>query len=152
MYFQYVPTPKTTTVIPYSNFLNISTKDQKLLSPKMVKPSDDHVLLNNECHQQQGHHWSLSRPHNYLLLDTFNLYPHFRHRHDLHEPRALTWKQGNLLGRPRGLQEYHWGLPTHHPWTNDGFCLLVHGWQKAAHDPSPSHGHDHEVSWCQRRW
>jgi hypothetical protein len=31
MFFQNVPTPKTTTVSPYGNFLDISFKDQKLL-------------------------------------------------------------------------------------------------------------------------
>jgi hypothetical protein len=46
MYFQSVPTPKTATVSPYSNFINISTRDQKLLWRKMVKPSYDHILLD----------------------------------------------------------------------------------------------------------
>jgi hypothetical protein len=45
-YFQSVPTPKTTSVSPYGNFLGILTRDQKLLWRKMVKPSDDHVLLD----------------------------------------------------------------------------------------------------------
>jgi hypothetical protein len=46
MYFQSVPTLKTATVSPYGNLLDISTRDQKLLWHKMVKPSDDHVLLD----------------------------------------------------------------------------------------------------------
>jgi hypothetical protein len=46
MYFQSVPTPKTTTVSPYGNFLDISTRDQKLLWREMVKPSNDHVLFD----------------------------------------------------------------------------------------------------------
>jgi hypothetical protein len=46
MYFQSVPTPKTATISPYGNFLDILTMDQKLLWCKMVKPSNDHVLLD----------------------------------------------------------------------------------------------------------
>jgi hypothetical protein len=46
MYFQSIPTPKTATVSPYGNFLDISTRDQKLLWCKMVKPSNNHVFLD----------------------------------------------------------------------------------------------------------
>jgi hypothetical protein len=46
MYFQSVPTPKTTTFSPYGNFLDILTRDQKLLWREMVKPSNYHVLLD----------------------------------------------------------------------------------------------------------
>ena len=46
MLFQSVPTPKTTTVSPRRNFLNILSKDQKSLWCKMVKPSDNRVLLH----------------------------------------------------------------------------------------------------------
>ena len=45
MYFKYVPTPKTTAVSPYGNFLNVSSKEQKLLLRKMVKPDADFVPL-----------------------------------------------------------------------------------------------------------
>jgi hypothetical protein len=46
MYFQSVPTPKTTTASPYGIFLGILTRDWKSLWCKMVEPSDDHVLLD----------------------------------------------------------------------------------------------------------
>jgi len=45
MYFKSVPTPKTTAVSPYGNFLNVSSKEQKLLWRKMVKPDADFVPL-----------------------------------------------------------------------------------------------------------
>jgi hypothetical protein len=38
--------PRTTVTSPYGNFLNINSKDQKTLWRKMVKPSNDHVLLD----------------------------------------------------------------------------------------------------------
>jgi hypothetical protein len=43
MYFKSVPTPKTTAISPYGNFLDISSKEQKLLWREMVKPSADFV-------------------------------------------------------------------------------------------------------------
>jgi hypothetical protein len=46
MFIQSVPTPKSSTVSPYGNFLDISSKDQKALWREMVKPADDHVLLD----------------------------------------------------------------------------------------------------------
>ena len=46
MFFQSVSTPKTTTITPYRNFLNILSTDQKLLWSEMVKDSNDHVLLD----------------------------------------------------------------------------------------------------------
>ena len=45
MYFKSVPTPKTTTVSPYGNLLDVSSKEQKLLWHKMVKPDADFVPL-----------------------------------------------------------------------------------------------------------
>ena len=45
MYFTSVPTPKTTAISPYGNFLDVSSKEQKLLWREMVKPSADFVLL-----------------------------------------------------------------------------------------------------------
>jgi hypothetical protein len=41
-----MPSPKTTDMSPYGNFLEINSKDQKILWRKMVKPSNDHVLLD----------------------------------------------------------------------------------------------------------
>ena len=46
MFIQSVPTPKSSTVSPYGNFLDISSKDQKALWREMVKPADDHVPLD----------------------------------------------------------------------------------------------------------
>jgi hypothetical protein len=46
MFFRTMPSPKTTIMSPYGNFLEINSKDQKTLWRKMVKPSNDHVLLN----------------------------------------------------------------------------------------------------------
>jgi hypothetical protein len=43
MYFKSVPTPKTTAVSPYGNFLGVSSKKQKLLWREMVKPDADFV-------------------------------------------------------------------------------------------------------------
>jgi hypothetical protein len=45
MYFKSVPTPKTTAVSPYGNFLDVSSKEQKLLWCEMVKPDADFVPL-----------------------------------------------------------------------------------------------------------
>ncbi len=41
-----MPSPRTTITSPYGNFLEINSKDQKMLWHEMVKPSDDHVLLD----------------------------------------------------------------------------------------------------------
>jgi hypothetical protein len=41
-----MPSPRTTVTSPYRNFLDINSKDQKMLWCKMVKPSNDHVLLD----------------------------------------------------------------------------------------------------------
>jgi hypothetical protein len=41
-----MPSPKTTVMSPYGNFLEINSKDQKTLWRKMVKPSDDHMVLD----------------------------------------------------------------------------------------------------------
>jgi hypothetical protein len=46
IFIQSVPTPKSTTVSPYGNFLDVSLKDQKMLWREMVKPADDQVLLD----------------------------------------------------------------------------------------------------------
>jgi hypothetical protein len=46
MYFKSIPTPKTTAISPYGNFLDISSKEQKLLWREMVKPSADFVPLD----------------------------------------------------------------------------------------------------------
>jgi hypothetical protein len=46
MFIQSVPTPKSSTISPYGNFLDISSKDQKALWRKIVKPANNHVLLN----------------------------------------------------------------------------------------------------------
>ncbi len=46
MFIQSVPTPETTTVSPYGNFLDIFSNEQKLLWRKMIKPSNDHKLLD----------------------------------------------------------------------------------------------------------
>jgi hypothetical protein len=46
MFIQSVLTPKTTTVSPYGNFLDISSKEQKLLQREMIKPSNDYTLLD----------------------------------------------------------------------------------------------------------
>jgi len=45
MYFKSIPAPKTTAVSPYGNFLDVSSKEQKLLWCKMVKPDADFVPL-----------------------------------------------------------------------------------------------------------
>ncbi len=41
-----MPIPKTTTISPYGNFLDISTEGKKLLLREMFKPVDNHVLLD----------------------------------------------------------------------------------------------------------
>ena len=46
MYFKSVLTPKTTAVSPYGNFIDISSKEQKLLWREMVKPDADFVALD----------------------------------------------------------------------------------------------------------
>ena len=46
MFIQSVPTPKSSTVSPYGNFLDIASKDQKTLWQEMVKPANNHVLLD----------------------------------------------------------------------------------------------------------
>jgi hypothetical protein len=46
MFIQNVPTPKTTTISPYGNFLDISSKEQKLLWREMIKTSDNHTLVD----------------------------------------------------------------------------------------------------------
>jgi hypothetical protein len=46
MFFRTMPSPKTTIMSPYGNFLEINSKDQKTLWRKMVKPSDDHMVLD----------------------------------------------------------------------------------------------------------
>ncbi len=46
MYFKSVPTPKTTAVSPYGNFINVSSKDQKLLWREMVKSDANFVPLD----------------------------------------------------------------------------------------------------------
>ena len=46
MYFKSVPTPKTTAVSPYGNFIGVFSKEQKLLWREMVKPDADFVALN----------------------------------------------------------------------------------------------------------
>jgi hypothetical protein len=46
IFFITMPSPRTTVTSPYGNFLDIDSKDQKMLWHKMVKPSDDHVLLD----------------------------------------------------------------------------------------------------------
>jgi hypothetical protein len=46
MFIQSVPTPKSTTVSPNGNFLDVSSKDQKMLWQEMVKPANNHVLLD----------------------------------------------------------------------------------------------------------
>ena len=46
MYFKSVPTPKTTAVSPYGNFINFSSKEQKLLWREMVKLDANFVPLN----------------------------------------------------------------------------------------------------------
>ena len=46
IYFKFVPTSKTTAVSPYGNFIDFSSKEQKLLWRKMVKPDADFVPLN----------------------------------------------------------------------------------------------------------
>jgi hypothetical protein len=46
MYFKSVPTPKTTAVRPYGNFMDVSSKEQKNLWRKMVKPNADFVTLD----------------------------------------------------------------------------------------------------------
>jgi hypothetical protein len=46
MYFKSVPTPKTTAVSPYGNFIDVSSKEQKLLWREMVKPDADFVALD----------------------------------------------------------------------------------------------------------
>jgi hypothetical protein len=45
MYIRNFPTPKTVTVSPYGNFLELSSKDSKLWR-EMVKPDSDHVALD----------------------------------------------------------------------------------------------------------
>jgi len=46
MYFKSVPTPKTTAVSPYGNFIDVSSKEQKLLWREMVKLDADFVPLD----------------------------------------------------------------------------------------------------------
>ena len=46
MYFKSVPIPKTTAVSPYGNFIDVSSKEQKLLWREMVKPDADFVPLD----------------------------------------------------------------------------------------------------------
>ena len=46
MYFKSVPTPKTTAVSPCGNFIDVSSKDQKLLWHERVKSDADCVLLD----------------------------------------------------------------------------------------------------------
>jgi hypothetical protein len=46
MYFKSVLTPKTTAVSPYGNFIDVSSKEQKLLMHELVKPDADFVPLN----------------------------------------------------------------------------------------------------------
>ena len=46
MYFKSVLTPKTTAVSPYGNFIDISSKEQKLLWREMVKSDANFVALN----------------------------------------------------------------------------------------------------------
>ena len=46
MYFKSVPTPKPTAVSPYGNFIDVSSKEQKLLWHEMVKPDADFVALD----------------------------------------------------------------------------------------------------------
>ena len=46
MFIQNVLTPKTTMVSPYGNFLDISSKKQKLLWQEMIKPTNDHTLVD----------------------------------------------------------------------------------------------------------
>jgi len=46
MYFKSVPTPKTTAVSPYGNFIDVSSKEQKLLWREIVKPDADFVALD----------------------------------------------------------------------------------------------------------
>jgi hypothetical protein len=45
MYIRNFPTPKTVTVSPYGNFLELSSKDSKLWR-EMVKADSDHVALD----------------------------------------------------------------------------------------------------------
>jgi hypothetical protein len=46
MYFKSFPTPKMTAISPYGNFIDVSSKDQKLLWRKMVKSDADFVPLD----------------------------------------------------------------------------------------------------------
>jgi hypothetical protein len=46
MFFCMMPSPRTPIVSLYGNFLEINSKDQKMLWCEMVKPSDDHALLD----------------------------------------------------------------------------------------------------------
>ena len=46
MYFKSVPIPKTTAVSPYGNFIDVSSKEQKLLWCEMVKPDATFVPLD----------------------------------------------------------------------------------------------------------
>ena len=49
MYFKAVPTPKTTAVSPYGNFIDLSSKEQKLLWHEMVKPDADIDLFTDKA-------------------------------------------------------------------------------------------------------
>jgi hypothetical protein len=46
IFFRTMPSPKTTVTSPYKNFFEIDSKEQKTLWREMVKPSNDHVLLD----------------------------------------------------------------------------------------------------------
>ena len=46
IYFKFVPTSKTTAVSPYGNFIDFSSKEQKLLCCEMVKPNAGFVPLH----------------------------------------------------------------------------------------------------------
>ncbi len=45
-YFKSFPTPKTTAISPHGNFIDVSSKDQKLLWHERVKSDADCVLLD----------------------------------------------------------------------------------------------------------
>jgi hypothetical protein len=98
MFFCMMPSSRTTVMSLYGNFLDIDSKDQKTLWRKMVKPSNDHVLLNMTVTNSKA------------IVDLFKdkaitcRWMHFMHiptaGTEAISPTPLSWRQGHFSCRP----------------------------------------------------
>jgi hypothetical protein len=143
MYFKSVPTPKTIAVSPYGNFIDVSSKDQKLLWREMVKSDAAFVPLDMTVAKSKA------------IIDLFtDKAITFRWMRFMRIPIIGDGTAGTTPNRtPSGRETYNANLSVFKNLIKDfnhDLRVLVHGgFDHSSIGPS-AHRHDHEVSQRQR--